>query len=303
LIARVFWSREGGPDDAVEAEQLARADGSVALLSAATRAEGYAGIKTLDFQRGYEATKEAIELLDERYDREESAEGHEQLVLAAVALGRIEEARALVDRQEALARALSPHHQVHAVALAVEAAGVFGEWDRMRGLLDLGEERIEANLATPCGRHANITMLQAIAHAQAGDADEAHRLESLAQARTRNTASSFVRPLHAQLALARGDMDAALGWIPEAFDADLARRWWWFAMPATITYLDVHSAAGLRDNIEAAAARVVEEGCPILQPFAMRALGRVRNDEGLVREAAAVFRELGLAARERETSG
>jgi hypothetical protein len=173
----------------------------------------------------------------------------------------------------------------------------------MRGLLDLGEERIEANLATPCGRHANITMLQAIAHAQAGDADEAHRLESLAQARTRNTASSFVRPLHAQLALARGDMDAALGWIPEAFDADLARRWWWFAMPATITYLDVHSAAGLRDNIEAAAARVVEEGCPILQPFAMRALGRVRNDEGLVREAAAVFRELGLAARERETSG
>ena len=74
-------------------------------------------------------------------------------------------------------------------------------------------------------------------------------------------------------------------------------------MPATITYLDVHSTAGLRDNVEAAAARVFEEGCPILQPFALRALGRVRKDDGLIREAAARFAKFGLPAREAETSG
>ena len=91
--------------------------------------------------------------------------------------------------------------------------------------------------------------------------------------------------------------------MPEAFDLELARRWWWFAAPATITYLDVRSLAGLRDDIERAAARVFEEQCPLLQPFALRALGRVRRDDGLLREAAARFGEMGLDARERETSG
>ena len=74
-------------------------------------------------------------------------------------------------------------------------------------------------------------------------------------------------------------------------------------MPATLAYLEIRSAAGLRDDIEAAAGRVIEEGCPFLQPFALRALGRVRKDDGLIREAAARFGELGLPARELETSG
>ena len=56
----------------------------------------------------------------------------------------------------------------------------------------------------------------------------------------------MVSTLRAQLALARGDVEGAVELIPEAFDQELARRWWWFAAPATLTYLDVRSAAGLR---------------------------------------------------------
>jgi len=301
-IAQVFWAH-GGPEEAGEAVRLARRAGDTALRSAATRAEGYAALKAREFQHAHDATLEAMEMLDEHRDREEAAEAHEQLVIVAVALGRIEEARRLIERQDELVRPLSPHHRVHAIAVANEAAGVFGEWEQLRSLLEPSEERIEANRDTPCGRHGNVTYLQAIAHEATGDAEAARRLELLAQTRVRSAHSPLVSTLRSRLALARGDVDGAVELIPEAFSSDLARRWWWFAAPSTITYLDVHSAAGLRDNIEQAAARVLAERCPLLQPFALRALGRVRGDDGLVREAAAVFGELGLAARERETSG
>ncbi|MGN6799367.1 MAG: ATP-binding protein, partial [Gaiellaceae bacterium] len=301
LIAKVFWAAEGGPSDAREAVRLA-ANGDVALRSAAARADGYAAIKTGDWQRSYEGTLEAIELLDESHDREEAAEAHEQLVIAAVALGRIEEARARATRQEQIAASLSPHHKVHAAAIANELAAVFGEWDRVRALLDWSEERIEANIETPCGRHGNVMFLQASAHELSGDSRTAQRLETLGHERVRAAHSPIVRQLRAQLALARGDVDEAVGLIADPFDPELARRWWWFAMPSTLAYLEIRSRAGLKDDIEEAAARVIAEGCPFLQPFALRALGRVRRDDGLLREAAELFGELGLPARQAETS-
>ena len=148
-IAQVFWAR--GPEEAREAVQLARASGDIALRSAAARAEGYAALKTLDFERAHEATLEAMELLDEHRDREEAAEAHEQLVIVAVALGRIEEARRLIERQDELVRPLSPHHRVHATAVANEAAGVFGEWEQMRAMLDASEERSRRIATHPAG--------------------------------------------------------------------------------------------------------------------------------------------------------
>jgi class 3 adenylate cyclase len=302
LIAQVFWSDDGGPTEADEAARLVRDGGNLALRSAAARAVGYAGIKTFDFERGYEATLEAMELLDEDHDREEAAEAHEQLVIAAVALGRIGEARELVVRQDELARPLSPHHRVHAIATANEMAGVFGEWEQVRSLLEPVEARLEANRGTPCGRQGNVTYLQAIAHERTGHADKAQRLELVAQERVRSAQTPLVRHLRGQLAFARGDVEHATELINEPFDPLLARRWWWFAMPVTLAYLDVWSAAGHRDEVERAAARVVAERCPILQPFALRALGRVRADAGLLREAADRFEELGLPERARETA-
>lgn len=301
-IAEIFWS-DGGLEEAREAVRLANRAGNVALRSAAARAEGYAALKALEFQHAYEKTLEAMELLEDQLDREEQGEAHEQLVIVAVALGRIDEARARIERQDELVRPLSPHHRVHAIAVANEAAGVFGEWERILGLRDTSEERIEANRETPCGRHGNVTYLQAIASESTGDAEGARRFEALARSRVRSAYSPTVSTLQAQLALARGEIESAVELTPEAFDPLLARRWWWFAAPSTITYLDVRSTAGRRDDIELASARVLEEKCPILQPFALRALGRVRRDDGLLREAAARFREMGLDARERETSG
>jgi class 3 adenylate cyclase len=302
LVARVYWRDAGGSDEAGEAAAIAERLGDAGLRSAAARARGYAALKANDFTGAYAATLESVELLDQVENREEAVEATEQLAIAAAALGRVDEVRRLVTTNSELVEPLSPHHRVHGIALVLETGTLFGEWDAIRTERDRTERLIEANLGTPCGRHANAYLMQALAHEVGGLPDEARRLDATATERLADAQSPNPSVIRAMLALARGDVDAALGLIraPDALRA--VQGWWWYSMPQTIAHLDIYAAAGDRDEVERKAAQVLADGCPILAPFATRALGQVRGDDGLVREAAAEFEAFGLTSRARETA-
>lgn len=190
---------------------------------------------------------------------------------------------------------------MHGISLRLESESLFGDWEAIRAELGRTERLIEANLATPCGRHAMAYYIQALAHEQANDPEEARRLERTAEVRRGDAVGPNVGVRRALLALARGEIDAATAEVRDPAAALPVHGWWWFALPVPMAYLDIHGVAGNRDEVERVGAHVLERGVPILQPFALRALGRVRGDAGLVREAAARFESMGLSSRARET--
>ena len=101
-----------------------------------------------------------------------------------------------------------------------------------------------------------------------------------------------------QLALLRGDLDR----VPALLDDVWVRRTTWFYVSSLATRLDALAAIRDRDRLEPEAARVAA-GSVYLEPFALRALGLVREDGDLVERAAERFAALGLdwhAARTRE---
>jgi len=95
-----------------------------------------------------------------------------------------------------------------------------------------------------------------------------------------------------RLALARGDLDevARLLELP-----DTPHGWHrgWFVFANVAAKLDALAALGRRDELEDEAPRHARRR-NYLRPFALRALGRVRGDEALVREALAEFEAYGL---------
>jgi hypothetical protein len=100
------------------------------------------------------------------------------------------------------------------------------------------------------------------------------------------------------LALHRGELDKVVPLEP----IDLARIPHEYALASTAARLDALAALKERSSVEQYAPKLLETGT-YLEPFAMRALGVVRDDEPLVERAAARFEAMGLtwhAAQSRE---
>jgi hypothetical protein len=99
------------------------------------------------------------------------------------------------------------------------------------------------------------------------------------------------------LALHRGDLTAVESLLGEpAVRASTGPY-----LPAMAAHVDGWAALGERERVEREAARSLQPGT-YLEPFALRALGLVREDETLVGQAAARFEAFGLewhAARTR----
>ena len=101
-----------------------------------------------------------------------------------------------------------------------------------------------------------------------------------------------------QLALHRGDLATVESLLGEPG----IRRTNWFFLSSMAAHLDGLAALGKRERLEREAARHVKPET-YLEPFAIRALGIVREDRSLVERAADRFAVLGLdwqAARTRE---
>jgi hypothetical protein len=147
---------------------------------------------------------------------------------------------------------------------------------------------VEENLSTPCIRNARALLVTALAAEQSGDPDAAETFEGRADEVALEGYDFALAAPRARLALARGDVDVALGLLPSFEEFRMS-----FALPNAATRLDALAAAREARTLEDEAPRFLHKGTYV-EPFALRALGVVREDEELVRQAVARFDAMGL---------
>ena len=205
----------------------------------------------------------------------------------AIIVGRFDESRSYALLHDQLTAGLTPHHRVHGVGLRVEEAAARADWDEIDALQRRTEQAVAENLATPCILNARSLLACAHARLVQGDATDAERLE---RAAAELGMEGYERALNASwigLALRRGDLDRVarlLEGMPPSRPADFVN---------ITTSLDAYAA--LRDR-----ARVENDAQPWLsgpayyRPFALRALGIVRDDGELLAAAADAFDALAL---------
>jgi hypothetical protein len=209
--------------------------------------------------------------------------------------GRVAAVPALADECDRLAAFLSPHDEVHAVALQALVQSTLGRWQPLAELAGRVEAAAAANAETPCQFNWRSLLVCALGCAQLGNQREARRLEEEALACVVVAGPPEREPALLRLALLRGDFDEVLRileHLPASGDA--------WGLDAAAARLDALAALGDR-------ARVEEEAQPFLagesytRPFALRALGRVRRDRELIAEALARFEAMGLDRQAAET--
>jgi hypothetical protein len=164
-------------------------------------------------------------------------------------------------------------------------------------------ERVEANLATPCPMNVETFLSAAAAATYAGHDEDSRRLEQRADEIGMHGYGIHHDPSHIQLALARCDLEQ-LRRLVDNFDAEGLEPW---AYRNRSALFDALAALGARDRIESDAQEWIDQNS-YATPFAMRALGLVREDETLVTQAAEEFAAMGLAwhaqrTRERKITG
>ena len=130
--------------------------------------------------------------------------------------------------------------------------------------------------------------------AQAGDEDEARRLEAKADGLGMAGGrwyQGWFEPPRIRLALARHQT----GQLAELAAADF--DWEWEPVP---TFLDALAALGDRERIEAEAPKWLQQGA-LAEPFALRALGIARGDRALLEQALERFEAMGIAWHAEQT--
>ena len=194
------------------------------------------------------------------------------------------------------AAGLTPHHRVHAAGWQLILASVTGRWDEVRARAAAAEQAVDANLAaaTPCVSDVSILLNCATGSAQAGDEDEARRLEAKANRLGMEGGrwyQGWFEPPKIRLALARHQT----GQLAELASADF--DWGWEPVS---TFLDALAALGDRERIEAEAPKWLAEGT-FAEPFALRALGIARGDRTLLRQALERFEAMQLSWHAEQT--
>jgi len=191
---------------------------------------------------------------------------------------------------DAVDEPLSAHHRVHGVAVILEVEEVCGGWQRIRELASHTEATVESNLATPCIRNARSLLVTALAAAHGGDDEAARRYERRAAEVESEGYDIVLAAPRTWLALLRGEIDD----VDELIDAvDLPRGQTWYAIPAAAARLDALAGARDKTRAEREAPALLRPGT-YLEPFALRTLGVVREDENLIHQAVERFEAMHL---------
>jgi class 3 adenylate cyclase len=289
LLARAFWDPARAPEAARAASELTARLGDPDLRSMAWDAEWTVAFRAGDYERARVCDERRFGLAEEITDPAHLAEMHETAVQVAIAQGRFADARRHAAAQEEIAERLTPHHRVHAVSYCAEVDARAGEWEAVRALAPRAESIVDANLATPCVLNARALLVCAVASAYLGDEAESNRLEKKAVDFGIEGYGLIIVEPRMRLALLRGDQDAVVRFLAEPVGTEGHS---WHFLSTMATRLDALSDLGERERIE-------EEATPLLlpntylEPFALRALGRVRADRALVERAVARFDEMG----------
>jgi class 3 adenylate cyclase len=288
LIARSFWE-QNTPDAAREASELAERSGDIELRSYAWGARGTVAFGEADFESALSWSQRRLNVKDEISDPDHVAEIYEQAIPSCCANARFAEARRLAVEHDAIVEPLSDHHRLHGIAVLLEVEEVCGGWPRILDLADRTEAAVEANLTTPCVRNARTLLLTALAAAYTGDEETARRYERRAEEVATEGYDLVLAAPRTWLALLRGEIDE----LDRLEPVDLTRVKHEYALPAAAARLDALAALKDRSLVERDAPPLLQPGT-YLEPFALRALGAVREDELLIEQAADHFDAMGL---------
>jgi hypothetical protein len=232
----------------------------------------------------------ARELSGELRDPDIAADVPSIAATMTAAQGRLAEARSLAAEHERLASRLTPHHRVHGVAISSEIEEAAGNWPAIADLEGLARERVAANLATPCVRNTRTLLLCAVAAEYAGDRERSVKLEDWAGEVELQGYTGAMSGPRLRLALARNDLGTAEHLVALGGHDSAAA---WFRLSAIVARLDALAVLGDRAAVEEEAPPHLLPG-RLVEPFALRALGRVRDDEALIRRALERFESMEL---------
>ena len=175
----------------------------------------------------------------------------------------------------------------HGIAVTLEVEEVCGNWERILSLSERTNAAVMDNLSTPCIRNARSLLVTALAAAHHGDAQAAGSFEQLGEEVATQGYDFILAAPRAQLALQRGDIDAALA-LTRPFDEFAGVVQTWFALQMATARLDALVASGDRASVELEAARLMGKDT-YLEPFVLRAIGIVQEDDQLIADALERF--------------
>jgi class 3 adenylate cyclase len=287
LVALAAWDSASGRQPAQEAVALAERLGNPELLAATRTQLLEAELASGCIEEALTESQTLLGLVDETRNPDDREGIFWGITLANLAGGHIGQAREYARRLGEIASELTPHHRIHAVGMAVMVEELAGCWEAVRTITADTEEAVAANLATPCTMNARSLLVCALAAAHAGDHEEARRLETSADALEMEGYGLTIDAPRLRLALVRGDLETAERLLKSG------EAMYFGEIAARATRLDALAVLGKRE-------RVGEEAMPLLcpntylEPFALRALGVVREEEDLIEEAVGRFEEMGL---------
>jgi class 3 adenylate cyclase len=294
LVARALSDPARHVEEAAESYAIGKALGDPWLVACSAEARAHAATEHRRFEEARSWADRAIE--DARGLGDPSYEVHQNWNGGFVYLrsGLIDEAARFATVTDRLSTSLGVHDEVHAVALNAVLQSVCGDWDQLAELSRRAEEATFANRDFPCQFNWRTLFVCALAAAHLGDEREAQRLEELGHETLLVFGPREREPALLRLALLRGDLGAAERILEALPPTDT------FGVDGPAARLDALAALGYRERTEEEAALFLEEES-YYRPFALRALGRLREDDTLVAEAAASFEAMGLSWRADET--
>jgi hypothetical protein len=211
-------------------------------------------------------------------------------------VGRLAEARETASRLEETVVGLTSHHRVHGLATRLLFDAAIGDWVEIRALVPRAEDAVEANLTTPCPLNVGMLLVAALSLAYGDDWLEVSRLTAKAESIGMVGYGRAHAPKWLRLAIVRRDREEMRRVVdsidPSWLTPGAYERW--------AAFLDGLAALGDRERIETEAPQWVRPNAYVA-PFAVRALGVVRHDKGLLAEAVGRFEAMGLEWHARET--
>lgn len=294
LMARAYSDRESFGEEAREASELADRLDDIELRSWAWAALSMAAMARGDYDEGLRWARRRFEIVPELTDPDHIALIYDYGLDACIATSRFEEARRISERHDEITRRLSPHHRMHAALMLVAIEQLAGRWDAVRNLTSRVEAAVTANIATPCVSNPLSLFRCALANVRLGNDQEARRLERKADDLGMEGYAVALDPRRVEIATARG----ALAEVERLLDA-------WSPpglsdVEGLAVRLDALIALGRREEIENEAPALVKPGTYV-EPFALRALGFAREDDGLIAAAVQRFEAMGMAWHVAET--
>jgi len=169
-----------------------------------------------------------------------------------------------------------------------------GGWETIRANEERAIATVEANLETPCLLNPTSLLACALAAAVLGDDERSRQLEEQALALGMEGYDVALEPSLVQLAILRREL-ATVARLLEVRREEGSPRLW-----AQSTRLDGLAALRDRDRVEEEAPALLRPHT-YLEPFALRALGLVRDDDELIRQSIDRFEAMGLDWHVRET--